>query len=469
MSSAYDKYIRAMQQLESSGRYNAVGPTHPRMGRALGISQVMESNLPQWTQEAIGRQVSGDEFLKSPEIQDAVTRHRFGKLVEQYGSVPDALSAWHSGRPLSRAQGAQDSLGTKTPDYVRRIMAAAEGSPDGTQGAPQGGLTAQADLPAEGAAEAGGPKPAPGFWEGGPGALFGMPQKDWNAADAMIGVGAALMARDNPSGASALSALATKAKASQGAKSVVKVDSKTGMVTRYDPTTDSFKTEQVFPRSPEADDPTDGNRKMFQDNLSKANAHSALAETMDRARREIATGDIDLSLASKVKQSAAELFNMPLTDQQKRTARFLLDMENARADILRTFPGVQTEGDAKRAMDMLRPGGLAGLSNDNAMEAMERGFAHSTRNYGEQLKYNESLYQKFGTRIAPSDYGDSSAARQRAFAEAEETYKPLKENYVKKRTEGTTQKSTEITGRPQDAKAPPTTGMSLYDAFKNRK
>ncbi len=461
-----DAYLNAIKGVESSGRYGVVGPTHKRHGRALGAYQIMESNLPSWSQEAVGRQVSPDEFLQSKELQDQIARHRFSQYAEKHG-LDNAASMWHSGVPLDQAQARKDSLGTRTPDYVRRVAAAAGST--GTGGPQISPTPMDPDAPAPGAMEASGPPASPGFWEGGPGALFGMPQKDWNAGDALIGVGASLMARDNPSGASALSALATKAKASQGAKSVVKVDSKTGMVTRYDPTTDSFKTEQVFPRSPEADDPTDGNRKMFQDNLMKANAHSALAEMMDRARREVATGDIDLSLASKIKQSAAELFNMPLTDQQKRTARFLLDMENARADILRTFPGVQTEGDAKRAMDMLKPGGLAGLSNDNVMEAMERGFAHSTRNYGEQLKYNESLYQKFGTRIAPSDYGDSNAARQRAFAEAEETYRPLKESYVKKRTESTTQKSTEITGRPQDAKAPPTTGMSLYDAFKNRK
>ncbi len=465
MSAAYDKYIRAMQQLESSGRYNAVGPTHPRYGRALGISQVMESNLPQWTQEALGRQVGADEYLRTPEIQDAVTRHRFAKLVEQHGSVPDALSAWHSGRPLSRSGGAQDSLGTKTHDYVNRIMASA----DGSQGVPpQNGLTAQADLPAQGAAEAGGPPTQPGFWEGGPGALFGMPQKDWNAGDAMLGVGAALMARDNPSGASALSALATKAKTAQAGKSVLKVDNKTGMGVIYDPTTGTTKTQQLFPRSEEPEDPSDGNRKMFQENLSKANAHSMLAETFDKARRQIAAGDMDLSILSKARQSASELFNLKLTPQQENAVKFALDMENARADILRTFPGVQTEGDAKRAMDMLKPGAMGQFSNDAVMSAMEKGFARSTQLYGEQLKYNESLWNKFGNRIGPSDYGDLNASRQKAFAEAEETYKPIKETYSKKRAEAS--KPPEINGRPQDAKAaPPTTGMSLYDAFKNRK
>lgn len=465
-----DAYLRAIKAKESTNNYSVLGPTHPKYGRALGAYQVMESNLPSWSQAAVGRQVTPDEFLKNPELQDQIARHRFSQYAEKHG-LDNAASMWHSGVPLAQAQARKDVLGTRTPDYVRDIARRAGsdtgGSTDGVQVAQP---NPQADLPADGAAEAGGPPAQPGFFEGGPGALFGMPQKDWNAGDAMLGVGAALMARDNPTGASALSALASKAKTAQAGKSVLKVDNKTGMGVIYDPTTGTTKTQQLFPRSNEPEDPTDGNRKMFQENLNKANAHSMLSETFDRARRELATGDIDLSLAAKIKQSASELFNLPLTEPQKRTARFLLDMENARADILRTFPGVQTEGDAKRAMDMLKPGGIAGLSNDNVMEAMERGFSHSTRNYSDQLKYNESLYKKFGDRIGPSDYGDSNAARQRAFAEAEETYKPLKESYVKKRTEGAATQTKQITGRPQDAQAaPPTTGMSLYDAFKNRK
>jgi hypothetical protein len=466
MTPAYDKYIRAMQGVESTNNYGAIGPRHPKYGRALGISQVMESNLPEWTQAAVGRQVGADEFLATPEIQDAVTRHRFGELVKKHGSVQDALSAWHSGRPLSQAQNAKDSLGTQTPDYVNKIMAAAEGTPGGTQ----------ADMPAPGAVETGGPTPAApaGFMEGGPGALFGMPQKDWSLGDGLMGAGAALMARDNPTGASALAAMAVKAKNTQSAlgRTVVKTDPKTGMVTRYDPTTDTFKTDQVFPRTNEPDDPTDQNRKMFQQNHEKANAHAMLSETFDSARRRIAEGDMDFSVLSQVKKSAAELFDQKLSPAQLNAVKFAVDMENARADILRTFPGVQTEGDAKRAMDMLKPGGMGNLSNDAVMAAMEKGFTRSTRLHGEQLKYNESLYSKFGDRIAPSDYGSLNAERQKNFAAAEETYKPLKESYTKKREEVERQKqggpSAGPAGRPLQAPAPNAPTGGLYDAHKSR-
>lgn len=115
---------QAVGGIESGERYNIVGPTHPKYGRALGKYQVMESNLPQWSQDALGRQVSADEFLKTPEIQDKIFENRFGKYLHQTGSVAGAASMWHSGRPLAKAAaaGARDSLGTKTTDYARRVQ-----------------------------------------------------------------------------------------------------------------------------------------------------------------------------------------------------------------------------------------------------------------------------------------------------------------------------------------------------------
>jgi hypothetical protein len=72
-----DAYRRAIGNIESrgSGGYSAIGPTHPKYGRALGAYQVMESNLPQWSQEALGRQVSPDEFLANPQskIKSSIT------------------------------------------------------------------------------------------------------------------------------------------------------------------------------------------------------------------------------------------------------------------------------------------------------------------------------------------------------------------------------------------------------------
>ena len=118
-------YRNAIGNIESrgSGGYGAVGPVTSSGDRAYGRYQIMGRNIGPWSEEALGRRVSIEEFMKSPEIQDKIFDHRFNSYVQKYGNASDAASAWHSGRPLAQAQGARDSLGTSTPEYVRRFNA----------------------------------------------------------------------------------------------------------------------------------------------------------------------------------------------------------------------------------------------------------------------------------------------------------------------------------------------------------
>jgi len=118
------RYAGAIQSNESGGNYGIVGPTHPKYGRALGAYQVMESNLPSWSREAIGREVTPDEFLKSPQIQDAIFQKKFGQAVEKYGNPQDAASVWFTGRPLAQGANARDVLGTTGQRYVDKFTAA---------------------------------------------------------------------------------------------------------------------------------------------------------------------------------------------------------------------------------------------------------------------------------------------------------------------------------------------------------
>jgi len=93
-------YRNAIATIESSSwggkAYQAIGPRHPKMGLPLGRYQVMEVNLPQWSQRAVGRTVSKDEFLSSPHLQNEIFDHRFGKYVEKYGPL-GAARAWFAG------------------------------------------------------------------------------------------------------------------------------------------------------------------------------------------------------------------------------------------------------------------------------------------------------------------------------------------------------------------------------------
>ena len=114
-------YAGAIKSIESGGKYDIVGPTHPRYGRALGAYQVMEANLPEWSKAALGREVSADEFLANPKVQDAVFQDRFGGYVQKYGNPQDAASAWFTGRPLAQGANARDVLGTTGQGYVDKF------------------------------------------------------------------------------------------------------------------------------------------------------------------------------------------------------------------------------------------------------------------------------------------------------------------------------------------------------------
>ncbi|MVB00048.1 hypothetical protein GN330_22615 [Nitratireductor sp. CAU 1489] len=116
----------AIASIESDGHggYAAIGPTHPKLGRALGRYQVMEANIGPWSTAALGREVTPDEFLSNPQIQDAIFDHRFGSYVEKYGNPQDAASAWFTGLPASQGAGRKDVLGTSGSQYVDKFSRA---------------------------------------------------------------------------------------------------------------------------------------------------------------------------------------------------------------------------------------------------------------------------------------------------------------------------------------------------------
>jgi hypothetical protein len=137
-------YADAIAGIESSGRYNLVGPTHPKYGRALGKYQVMESNLPQWSQKYLGRQITPEEFLASKEAQDAIFQGEFGRLAGKHGPE-GAARAWFAGEGGMNDPNRKDSLGTSVADYARKFNAAYGG---GGEAAPMAGGPAPSDSPA---------------------------------------------------------------------------------------------------------------------------------------------------------------------------------------------------------------------------------------------------------------------------------------------------------------------------------
>lgn len=118
-------YRDAIASIESkgSGDYEAVGPTHPKMGRALGRYQIMEANIGPWSREVLGREVTPDEFMANPELQDAIFDGKFNSYVQKFGPE-GAAQAWFAGPGGVGKTNRKDSLGTDVGTYGRKFMSA---------------------------------------------------------------------------------------------------------------------------------------------------------------------------------------------------------------------------------------------------------------------------------------------------------------------------------------------------------
>ncbi|RVJ89845.1 tail length tape measure protein [Sinorhizobium meliloti] len=114
-------YAKAIQAIESSGNYGALGPVTRNGDRAYGAYQVMGNNIGPWSEAALGRRLSASEFLGDKSAQDAIFNHRFGGYVGKFGAS-GAAQAWFGG-PGSVGKGGMDAdiLGTTGNSYVAKF------------------------------------------------------------------------------------------------------------------------------------------------------------------------------------------------------------------------------------------------------------------------------------------------------------------------------------------------------------
>ncbi|CZT36357.1 phage tail length tape measure family protein [Rhizobium sp. 9140] len=114
-------YAKAIQSIESSGNYGALGPITRSGDRAYGAYQMMGNNIGPWSEAALGRRLSTSQFLGDKSAQDAIFNHRFGGYVDKYGPS-GAAQAWFGG-PGSVGKGGRgaDVLGTTGNAYVDKF------------------------------------------------------------------------------------------------------------------------------------------------------------------------------------------------------------------------------------------------------------------------------------------------------------------------------------------------------------
>lgn len=171
-------YASAIASIESGGNYSILGP-ETKGDRAYGKYQIMGANIGPWSKEILGQEVTPEQFLKSPQLQDAIFQGKFGQYVEKYGPE-GAAKAWFAGERGMNNPNAKDVLGTTVSGYAAKFNKAlgqpSGGNPPASPEMPAGAPTAPA-MPAYGWT----PNNAPAATAGGQPNPFEAPQEQLSA------------------------------------------------------------------------------------------------------------------------------------------------------------------------------------------------------------------------------------------------------------------------------------------------
>ena len=131
-----DRTLGALERIESGGKSDIVGPASRTGDRPYGLYQVMGANIPSWTEAALGRRMTPEEFRLDPQAQKETARHRVGLYMNQYNDPRQAASMWFTGKPMEKAGNVADVLGTTNPKYLAmfdRYYGGEDLAPDGRQ------------------------------------------------------------------------------------------------------------------------------------------------------------------------------------------------------------------------------------------------------------------------------------------------------------------------------------------------
>lgn len=117
------QFLRAISHKESGGNYGARNSSSGAMGKY----QIMPANIQGpggWDKEALGRNITTQQFMSTPKLQEAIAQYKLTQYFRKYGAA-GAASAWYSGSPTKwktsyGGQGAYPSI----HNYVTSILRA---------------------------------------------------------------------------------------------------------------------------------------------------------------------------------------------------------------------------------------------------------------------------------------------------------------------------------------------------------
>ena len=123
-NSSFEKFVNAITGQESGGNYNARNSSSGAMGRY----QIMPSNIAGsggWDKEALGYNISSQQFMSNPKLQDAIARYKLQQYFNKYGPRGAAI-AWYAGpgmvgRAGNKSQGAYPTINQYANSILKRM------------------------------------------------------------------------------------------------------------------------------------------------------------------------------------------------------------------------------------------------------------------------------------------------------------------------------------------------------------
>jgi len=125
-NTTFDKFMQAISGQESGGNYGAKN----KSSGAMGKYQIMPGNISGkgrgWDYEALGHDVSTQQFMSSPQLQEQIARFQLQKYYNKYGPRGAAI-AWYAGpgalsyKNLNSGQGAYPSINNYANAIMRRL------------------------------------------------------------------------------------------------------------------------------------------------------------------------------------------------------------------------------------------------------------------------------------------------------------------------------------------------------------
>ncbi len=122
----FEGFINAITGQESGGNYGAQNSSSGAMGRY----QIMPGNLggkhSGWDYEALGRDVTPQQFMGNPKLQDAIARYKLQQYYKKWGPRGAAI-AWYAGPGAvgrvggNKSQGAYPTINQYANAILKRM------------------------------------------------------------------------------------------------------------------------------------------------------------------------------------------------------------------------------------------------------------------------------------------------------------------------------------------------------------